>query len=88
MGSNNANARVLGSYQSDSFRSHKHEYRTGFRGTNIFYAGQSNGDPFAINDMTTTHDISTKTLRTEILEAGGTETRGENVALAPRIIAY
>ena len=87
MGSNNANARVLGSYQSDSFRSHKHEYRVGFRGKNIFHAGQSGEDPFAVNDMQDPN-VTVRKFGTEINETGGTETRSVNTALAPRIIAY
>lgn len=72
----NANARVLGSYQSDQLRSHHHGYGVRIHG--------DTGPGSSYNDVLKDGGYVEK----NTLSAGGAETRPQNTALAPRIIAY
>ena len=95
MGSNNANARVLGSYQADALQNITGEFRFRNMGSHatlgdylgaIHYKSQGpNGQGSSGGAQVETHYLgfdASRVARTSI------ETRGSNTALAPRIIAY
>lgn len=69
---------MLGSYQSDSLKSHSHNTPT----VGLKIDGRKFQAAFEQTDYI---DYSPATPTSN---SGGSETRGENVALAPRIVAY
>lgn len=71
----NANARALGSYQKDSVISHSHA---------VYYRPAPVGSGVG-NALTWLPEFTSYGMTSNF---GGAETRGENTALAPRIIAY
>ncbi|WP_311514759.1 hypothetical protein [Oligella urethralis] len=85
----NANARVIGSYQADSFRSHKHNLKTSEELGNGYYAFNDYGTPgTAVGQYSSTNPYITQGVVFDTYTDGGAETRGQNTALAPRIIAF
>ena len=86
----NANARVLGSHQADSFKSHEHKARA-VEISSLISGTINTSTAFALkyfggND--TYRNYSGTDFGASSLSTGGSETRPTNTALAPRIVAY
>lgn len=96
----NANARLLGSYQEDAIKDHAHGLflytgpsteTKGNSRTAVYAPAAMRGDGGIIVTYGANQDVNASSLAIETdsySSAPKAETRGENVAFAPRIIAY